>query len=284
MKAKPGVPAKPVKARAVDMAKAGGLEDTLRGQAWWSGRRRKVTPKQPSAVYVHREGESPSPPEYSTTPEPTRTSQQSAAPGPRTSGVGGREGEAGHPKGASRTGSSTTPGQPEVWAMYAVPQPRRVRPRSQGSGAQGAGAAGSLPIPDWIQDDTVDSQAMLSAFIHYLGQCSEEEKVVMQSRVYMISHAESEFVNVGGMILRPKKVPPPVPSKPCVERGCRRCQMKEGGFKFKWFANQWLEDYLDLKRPGPWVPPIIRIGPDPRGTGQFLREGGGIWSDSSDSD
>ena len=56
------------------------------------------------------------------------------------------------------------------------------------------------------------------------------------------------------------------------------------GFTFKWFANQWLEDYLDLRRPGSWVPPIGRICPDPRGTGLLLLEGGGIWSDSSESD
>ena len=100
----------------------------------------------------------------------------------------------------------------------------------------------------------------------------------------MILHAESEFVNVGGVMVRSKKVCPSVPHIPCVEHDCKMCDQKIGGHKFKWYAHQWLEEYLGLMRPGSWVPPVLQICPDPRGTGKFLWEGGGILSDSSDSD
>ena len=144
--------------------------------------------------------------------------------------------------------------------MYVVPCPPRLGAERQGGEARGTGAKGPLPVPEWIQDDLVDSQAMFSAFFHYLGQCSEAERKVMKGRVYMILHAENEFVNVGGVMVRSKKVCPSVPHIP------------------------WLEDYLGLMQPGSWVPPVLRICPDPRGTGKFLWEGGGILSDSSDSD
>ena len=90
----------------------------------------------------------------------------------------------------------------------------------------------------------------------------------------MIVHAENEFVNIGGVMVRSEKVCPPVPHIPCVEHDCERCDQKIG----------WLEEYLGLMRPGSWVPPVLQICPDPRGTGKFLWEGGGILSDSSESD
>ena len=144
--------------------------------------------------------------------------------------------------------------------MYVVLCPPRLGAERQGGEARGTGAKGPFPEPTWIEDDLVDSQAMFSAFLHYLGQCSEEERKVMKGRVCMILHAESEFVNVGGVMVRSKKVCPSVPHIP------------------------WLEDYLGLTQPGSWDPPVLRICPDPRGTGKFLWEGGGILSESSDSD
>ena len=131
--------------------------------------------------------------------------------------------------------------------MYVVPCPPRLGAERQGGEARGTGAKGPLPVPEWIQDDLVDSQAMFSAFLHYLGQCSEEERKVMKERV---------------------------PHIPCVEHDCERCDQKIG----------WLEEYLGLMRPGSWVPPVLQICPDPRGAGKFHWEGGGILSDSSESD
>ena len=83
--------------------------------------------------------------------------------------------------------------------MYKVPFPPRLGAKRQG---------GELPVPTWIQNDLVDSEAMYSAFLQYLGQCSEEEQKVMKERVNMILHKDSEFVILGGVLIRPKKVYP----------------------------------------------------------------------------
>ena len=225
-----GGPAEPTKALAADSAKAEGLEGKLRGRAWWI--------------------------RTSMTSEPPRVLPKCAAPCPLEPGVKGQGGEGESPKEASRTRSSAASGPPEVLSMYVVLCPPRLGAERQGGEARGTGAKGPLPEPTWIEDDLVDSQAMFSAFLHYLGQCSEEERKVMKGRV---------------------------PHIPCVEHDCERCDQKIGGYKFKRYAHQWLEDYLGLMRPGSWVPPVLRICPDPRGTGEFLWEGGGILSDSSDS-
>ena len=100
----------------------------------------------------------------------------------------------------------------------------------------------------------------------------------------MIQHADSEFVNVGGVMMRPKKAYPPVPHIPCMGRNCERCRKKTGGRKFRWYSRHWLGGYIELMREGSWVPPSLRVGPDPRGTGELLWEDGGELSDSSDSD
>ena len=136
--------------------------------------------------------------------------------------------------------------------MYKVPFPPRLGAKRQG---------GELPVPTWIQNDLVDSEAMYSAFLQYLGQCSEEEQKVMKERVNLIQHKESECVILGGVLIRSKKVYPSIPLIRCTERDCKRCRVQQGGYKFRWYSHQWLEAYVTLMRKGSW---------DPRGTGEPL--------------
>ena len=98
-------------------------------------------------------------------------------------------------------------------------------------------------LPRWIDDDRVDSQAMLSAYMGYLGDTGVENKEQLD-KLPMVVH-KSMF---------PEPVAPSgVQVVKCTTEDCQRCAQRRGGYKFRWFSLAWYDRYLGMARPGAWT-------------------------------
>ena len=93
--------------------------------------------------------------------------------------------------------------------------------------------------PRWIDDSTVDSQAMLSAYLSVYG--TPQAPRSMTAPLTVFEHL-------------PALSPTPLGTtgKLCQSPDCRRCVEGRGGFVFRWFHHSWMTKYLQLKRPGAW--------------------------------
>ena len=110
----------------------------------------------------------------------------------------------------------------------------------------------SMALPRWIDDDTCDSGAMLSAYFNY-HICAEQDevKVCAFSDLYMVVHW-------------PQDAPPPslclsgeevsMSTKPCSVPLCKRCMEGKGGYMFRWYHPAWEDTYLRKRREGTWTP------------------------------
>ena len=110
----------------------------------------------------------------------------------------------------------------------------------------------SVELPRWIDHPSVDSQAMLSAFLAYTHRSTEEAREQVKC-LYMIVHEhESTFVK-DNEVIQPQEISP-LPTRPCKARECKRCDTKCGGYQFRWYHRRWKDDYMRLKRDGAWTP------------------------------
>ena len=94
-------------------------------------------------------------------------------------------------------------------------------------------------LPRWIDDATVDSAAMLSAFEAFCAQHPHKKNELQQ--LFVIVH-KCVF-------------PPPVwtlPVMKCSRAYCHRCMQGRGGYQFRWWSQQWDQDYKRLARAGAW--------------------------------
>ena len=112
---------------------------------------------------------------------------------------------------------------------------------------------GMANLPRWVPTRRVDSSAMLSGFLGYLGRSSAVEKEAV-AHLYMVEHAMRKTVNIGGVELVPNHMPSPVPSIPCTTPGCERCLTQRGGYQFRWYSQLWEQGYRATRRPGSWLP------------------------------
>ena len=119
-------------------------------------------------------------------------------------------------------------------SLKAVMSARAVSPR--------AGTLHSMEgpmLPRWIDDPTVDSAAMYSAFLSVVGDSVKEDC----GQLFLINHRPGPSI---------------LPSFPrniwCRHLGCSRCGEGRGGYQFRWYHPSWVKAYLSMKRPGSWAP------------------------------
>ena len=110
----------------------------------------------------------------------------------------------------------------------------------------------SVELPRWIDHPSVDSQAMLSAFLAYRHRSTGETRKQLEY-LYMIVHTQESTFVTGNKVIRPQKMSP-LPTRPCEAQECERCRTKRGGYQFKWYHERWKDDYMRLKRDGAWTP------------------------------
>ncbi len=110
-------------------------------------------------------------------------------------------------------------------------------------------------FPRWIDDSTVDSAAMHSAFLHYKGSTSGEEREAL-NQLWTVEHQRSAVIHIGCLAVMPTEVnPPDLLQRPCTEANCLRCESNRGGFQFRWYDARWYPGYLGAKRDGAWKLP-----------------------------
>ncbi len=107
------------------------------------------------------------------------------------------------------------------------------------SESQPIGVMEGPALPRWIDDASVDSMAMYSAFLSVL---SDSLKYKCRG-LYIIHHRPG-----------PSSCPPFPEPIWCTDPGCRRCVENSGGYQFCWYHPSWMAAYLRLKRPRAWMP------------------------------
>ena len=110
----------------------------------------------------------------------------------------------------------------------------------------------SVELPRWIDHPSVDSQAMLSAFLDYQGRLTGKARDQLK-HLYMIVHTQTSTFVTGNEIIRPQEMSP-LPTRPCEAQECERCRTKRGGYQFKWYHERWKDVYIRLSRNGAWTP------------------------------
>jgi len=98
----------------------------------------------------------------------------------------------------------------------------------------------AMTDPIWIDSPRVDSPAMMNAFLkagtRYHGQLT-----VRIHRSLFQAEATKAWHNV-----RPE---------PCSTSDCFRCNVKQGGYAFRWFHQDWASFYIQYRRGGyTWTP------------------------------
>ena len=103
-------------------------------------------------------------------------------------------------------------------------------------------------LPRWINDSTVDSQAMLGAFLRARALAPPEELAPLNS-LWAVCHRSCTDDTPG---ITP--VPMGLPERRCHAPACRRCIQGQGGYQFRWFDARWYGDYYQFRRHGAWGP------------------------------
>ncbi len=107
-------------------------------------------------------------------------------------------------------------------------------------------------FPRWIDDENVDSAAMLAVFHQYKGNTSGEGRDSL-NQLWTIEHQSSPVVYIGSQAVMPTKVSPPdLLERPCMQANCLRCENKSGGYQFRWYDERWYASYLCTARDGTW--------------------------------
>ena len=120
----------------------------------------------------------------------------------------------------------------------------------------------SVELPQWIDDPSVDSQAMLSAFLEYYCRLTGKAHDQLK-HLYMIVHTHTTNFVIDNEIIQIQETSP-LPTRPCEAQPCERCRTKSGGFQFRWYHERWKKLYIKLSRNGAWKP--NRLGNNDAGT------------------
>ena len=94
----------------------------------------------------------------------------------------------------------------------------------------------------WADNDRVDSQAMLSAFLTYRQRCHGLARTQLDD-LFMIRHRHPPFYVIGGQRIVPEEPAAPVPEVACAAPQCARCEAQRGGYQFKWIHHRWAQAY-----------------------------------------
>ena len=113
-------------------------------------------------------------------------------------------------------------------------------------------------LPRWVDQDDVDSTAMLNAFVryHYETSVALQEKhgvsyqPIWEGQLWSIMHRDPPCV--ADLLKGP--MPMRIPQRPCQKPVCARCGVR-GGFVFRWYSPYWAKYYNELRRPGSWKAP-----------------------------
>ena len=97
--------------------------------------------------------------------------------------------------------------------------------------------------PRWVDEPTIDSTAMLSAYMKWAASATESELGATIPYLYTVEHLPviAEAGYIGGIRM---------PAKVCDTPDCARCLTGASGYKFRWVDRRWLATYQELKRPG----------------------------------
>ena len=106
-----------------------------------------------------------------------------------------------------------------------------------------------LARPVWVDDEKLDSQAMLSAFLRYIQGLPAVQRDGFISQVHIIEHCVTD---------KPLPTPGGIRAVACTDKDCKRCTQGWGGYQFRWYHPLWYHYYKDLCRPGSWhvLPPL----------------------------
>jgi len=102
----------------------------------------------------------------------------------------------------------------------------------------GEQAGAMADLPRWIDNPKVHSGAMLSAYLGYQKQCSDQAELADLRRLYKVDHK--------GIILGVDVQPEDVLTKHCKIPGCKRCETRQGGYQFRWYDKRWYAGYLSI--------------------------------------
>ena len=97
--------------------------------------------------------------------------------------------------------------------------------------------------PRWIGDTTLDSQAMLAAFLEWAGAAPVEEMTIAVRHLWIVEHypRDTAPVTIRGIQMQ---------TRPCQASPCTRCSTGKGGYQFRWADRRWLATYEEMRRPG----------------------------------
>ena len=103
-------------------------------------------------------------------------------------------------------------------------------------------------LPRW-GDSSVDSQAMLSAYLHWTAHADPAQVDEVLPHLFIVDHRCSLLTEK----LNPRVHGRAIPSRPCTEDRCRRCTNGFGGYKFRWIDSRWTKQYEAMRRPDSWT-------------------------------
>lgn len=145
--------------------------------------------------------------------------------------------------------------------------------------------AAMADLPRWVDQDDVDSQAMLNAFVryHYETSLALQEKhgvsyqPIWEGQLSAIMHRDHPCLAgmfKGGMPMR-------IPMRPCQKLVCARCGVR-GGFVFRWYSPYWAKYYNFHRRPGAWKGPEPCRVANPSYEEEYLLKQERFWRPVSD--
>ena len=108
-------------------------------------------------------------------------------------------------------------------------------------------------LPRWIDDSTVDSHAMLSAYLWFRWKYPQEARSVGPLPIF--EHFYS--AEMGDLAVAPEGTVEVF----CKIPGCERCLQGRGGYMFRWYDSRWVSKYREMARLGSWQgPPDSSMG------------------------
>ena len=101
-------------------------------------------------------------------------------------------------------------------------------------------------LPRWIDDPTVDSPSMLSAYLFVRSSTQDAGRVI--GPLTIVVHLPALAFTPSGTV-----------SVLCADADCQRCRSGRGGYAFRWYHHSWHETYLEGARPGAWQGPARNL-------------------------
>ena len=98
-------------------------------------------------------------------------------------------------------------------------------------------------FPRWVDEPTVDSGAMLCAYLQWSRGATFHELEDTVPFLWTVEHSPflASPTSINGVR---------IPTKACNTVGCARCANKGGGFQFKWADRRWMPFYERIRREG----------------------------------